>query len=62
MQEKKDFPPAEVSLKYMACNVKEISENLKQLVLLFKSYSEELSALNSHKNAQRPHKIQDSPF
>ena len=36
--QKKETPPAEVSLKYMAWNVKEISENLKKLTDLLEKH------------------------
>jgi len=30
-EQKKEIPPTEVSLKYMAWNIKEISENIKKM-------------------------------
>lgn len=34
----KEIPPGELSLKYMAWNIKEISECLKKLTDLFEQY------------------------
>ena len=38
MNEPKEFPPVEQSLKYMAWNIKEISEHLKKLTTLVQEY------------------------
>ena len=49
MQEQKEVPKSEVSLKYMAWNVKEISEQMKRLVTIMESISTSMRSSAMHK-------------
>lgn len=49
MAEQKEAPPVEVSLKYMAWNIKEMSENVKKITMCLEQYFGDLKNQEPHK-------------
>ena len=52
--QKKEIPPADLSLKYMAWNVKEVSANFEKLVGLFTQFLDEYKRNNQPKDVRTP--------
>lgn len=49
-EEKKPIPPIEVSQKYMAWNIKEMSESLKIISMALKNIDSNISSMMRNKN------------
>jgi len=65
-EEPKPVPESKVSLKYMAWNVKEMTEHMKTLTLIMKSIEESIrqiaNSVSPKSNVAAKPKIEELPF